>query len=43
MKIRTIYTTLLSLSLAFVYGQNEKTNRNAFILELAVDEKQYYS
>lgn len=38
----TLLTVILGISFAFTYAQNEKTNREEFILKLPVDEKQFY-
>jgi len=42
MKIRTFLTILLSTSIALVFGQNEKTNRDEFSLKLPVNGEQFY-
>jgi hypothetical protein len=42
MRTKVIMATLLSLSFAFTYAQNEKLNRDAFTLILPVDGEQYY-
>jgi len=42
MRTKVIMTILISLSFTFTYAQNEKPNREAFTLQLPVDEEQYY-
>lgn len=42
MKTRTFLTILLCTSFAFVFGQNEKTNRDEFTLRLPVNGEQFY-
>ncbi len=42
MKTRIFLTILLCTSFAFVFGQNEKTNRDEFTLKLPVNGTQFY-
>ena len=42
MRIKTLLTITLSLILGLTYAQNEKTNREEFILKLPVDGEQFY-
>ena len=42
MKVKTLLTILLSLTLGFSYAQNEVTNREEFTLKLPVDGEQFY-
>ena len=42
MKVKTVLTILLSLTLGFSYAQNEVTNREEFTLKLPVDGEQFY-
>ncbi|PCJ64880.1 MAG: hypothetical protein COA58_11440 [Bacteroidetes bacterium] len=42
MNLKTLLTIILSLTLGFTYAQNEKTNREEFVLKLPVDGEQFY-
>jgi len=42
MKVKILLTILLSLTLGISYAQNEKTNREEYILKLPVDGEQFY-